>query len=134
MAKTVDDLPLWICLGDTAPSDRIDAWRNIGAQTISCAVQGQGVVPQAVLSALAQRGVTRVFCEGGGTLASSLLAADLVDELIGFQAGVVIGAEGLPGIGAMGLDQLTSAPRFQLRHVTEIQGDVLHTWQRVRPD
>ena len=78
--------------------------------------------------------MTRVFCEGGGNLAASMLGADLVDELIGFQAGVVIGAEGLPGIGAMGVDQLKSAPRFQLHQVTEIQGDVLQIWRRNRTD
>ena len=134
LVQTVDNLPLWVCHGDTAPSDRIDAWRNIGAQTISCALQGQGVDPGAVLSALAQRGITRVFCEGGGNLAASMLAADLVDELIGFQAGVVIGAEGLPSIGAMGVDQLKSAPRFKLHQLTEVQGDVLQTWRRDRTD
>jgi len=132
LAQTIDDLPVWMCHGDTAPQDRIAAWRDIGAQTVCCTAQGQGVDVQSVLSALAQRGVTRVFCEGGGNLAASLLVADVVDELIGFQAGVVIGAEGLPGIGAMGVEKLISAPRFRLQTIRDVQGDVVHIWRRDR--
>lgn len=37
--------------------------------------------PDAVLAALAARGLTRVLCEGGPALFGSLLAADRVDEL-----------------------------------------------------
>ena len=79
---------------------------------------------------LAERGLTRIFCEGGGTLAASLLLADVVDHLVGFQAGVVIGAEGQPAIGALGFGKLSEAPRFSLKSTQVIGGDVIHTWQR----
>ena len=36
------------------------------------------------------------LCEGGGALAASLLRAGLVDQLIGYTAGMVLGAEGRP--------------------------------------
>ena len=48
-----------------------------------------------MLTQIGRRGITRVFCEGGGALAASLLDADLVDELVVFTAGLAIGAEGL---------------------------------------
>jgi diaminohydroxyphosphoribosylaminopyrimidine deaminase/5-amino-6-(5-phosphoribosylamino)uracil reductase len=86
--------------------------------------------PVSVLQALGAEGLTRVFCEGGGALAASLLAADLVDELVGMSAGVVIGAEGLPSLGAMGLARLAEAPRFTLRTGRPLGGDVLHHWRR----
>jgi diaminohydroxyphosphoribosylaminopyrimidine deaminase/5-amino-6-(5-phosphoribosylamino)uracil reductase len=58
------------------------------------------------------------------------LAHDLVDELIGFTAGLGIGAEGLPSIGALGLGRLAEAPRFDLRETRNLGGDVLHRWTR----
>lgn len=85
--------------------------------------------PTAALAELAQRGITRVFCEGGGVLASGLLLAGLVDQLIGYSAGVVIGAEGRPGIGALDLSALAQAPRFQLIETRVIGGDLFHRWQ-----
>ena len=86
--------------------------------------------PAKALNALAQAGLTRIFCEGGGALAASLLQADLVDQLIGFTAGVALGAEGLPGIGAMGLEKLSDAPRFRLVDTQAVGGDVMHRWVR----
>ena len=83
-----------------------------------------------MLAALGTAGLTRVFCEGGGSLAAALLSAGLVDELIGFTAGVAIGAEGQPALGTLGLDTLASAPRFQLVEARAIGGDVLHHWRR----
>lgn len=53
-----------------------------------------------------------------------------MDELIGFTAGVVIGAEGLPGVGAMGLARLEEAPRFRLIEAAAVGGDIMHRWHR----
>jgi len=58
------------------------------------------------------------------------LAGDLVDELVGFTAGLAIGAEGLPGIGALGLERLDKARRFELIETRDIGGDVMHRWAR----
>ena len=65
----------------------------------------------------ASKGLTRIFCEGGAALSASLLLTDLVDEIVGFTAGLVLGAEGWPALGAMGYDRLAEAARFELiRH------------------
>ncbi|MDQ1898910.1 bifunctional diaminohydroxyphosphoribosylaminopyrimidine deaminase/5-amino-6-(5-phosphoribosylamino)uracil reductase RibD [Paracoccus sp. WLY502] len=83
------------------------------------------------LRRLAQQGVTRVFCEGGGVLAASLLQAGLVDQVIGYTAGVVLGGEGRAGIGPMGLVHLADAPQFQLMETRPLGGDLFHRWRRI---
>jgi diaminohydroxyphosphoribosylaminopyrimidine deaminase/5-amino-6-(5-phosphoribosylamino)uracil reductase len=130
LARTAADIPLWLCHGAEAQDDGIIAWRGVGAQTIMCATQRGTLDPVDVVHQLAKRGVTRVFCEGGGSLAASLLHDDLVDEVIGFQAGVIIGAEGRPSIGALGIDVLRSAPRFALYETQHIGPDVMTIWRR----
>ena len=45
-------------------------------------------------------------------------------------AGVVIGAEGRPALGALGLQRLGEAPRYRLRETRALGGDVLHLWER----
>ena len=57
-----------------------------------------------------------------------LFRSGLVDELIGFTAGVMIGAEGQPALGALGLSHLASAPRFDLIESRAIGPDILHRW------
>lgn len=91
-------------------------------------VEGQ---PEAIMVDLAQRGLTRVFCEGGGTLAAGLLAAGLVDQLIGYTAGLALGAEARPFLGATGWTRLAQAPRFRLVESRPIGPDLFHRWRAI---
>ncbi|MEP1766245.1 MAG: bifunctional diaminohydroxyphosphoribosylaminopyrimidine deaminase/5-amino-6-(5-phosphoribosylamino)uracil reductase RibD [Sulfitobacter sp.] len=130
LAQTAKDIPLILCHGADASPDLISAWTGIGATLLQCGVAGGQLDMGDVLQKLGDHGLTRVFCEGGGAVAASLLQADLVDSLVGFSAGVVIGAEGLPGIGAMGVSRLASAPRFDLADTVAVGPDVMHRWRR----
>lgn len=87
--------------------------------------------PAEALRLLAGRGITRVLCEGGGVLAASLLKAGLADELVGYTAGTVLGAGGLPSVGAMVFRRLADAPRFDLAETRRIGPDLFHRWVRV---
>ncbi len=86
--------------------------------------------PRAALEALGEQGLTRVFCEGGGSLAAALITEGLVDELVGFTAGVALGAEGRPSLAAMGVGALNEAHRFALVEARALGGDVMHRWVR----
>ena len=61
------------------------------------------------LQALARAGLTTVLVEGGGGLAGALLQADLVDEVHWFLAPRLIGGDGRPALGPLGLEQLVDA-------------------------
>ena len=130
LARSAKDVPVWLCHGAGADTERLRAWQGLGARLLPCGVRGSQLDAADVLRQLGAAGLTRVFCEGGGALAASLLAADLVDELVGFTAGLAIGAEGMPGIGALGLERLQAAPRFDLIETRAIGPDVLHSWAR----
>ncbi len=127
LLATLPQAPLWLCHGANVDTQK---WVDYGAQTFECALQGRQIDPVDMMQKLAARGLTRVFCEGGGSLAASLLAAGLVDEVVGFTAGVMLGAEGTPSIGAMGLDHLADAPRFELAESQRIGADLMHRWLR----
>lgn len=130
LARTAKSTPVWLCHGPGADVERIRAWEGLGAKLLPCAVHGVQLDPNDILQQLGAAGLTRVFCEGGSALAASLLAFDLVDELIGFTAGIGIGAEGLPSIGALGVGRLEEAPRFQLVETRVLGKDILHRWTR----
>jgi diaminohydroxyphosphoribosylaminopyrimidine deaminase/5-amino-6-(5-phosphoribosylamino)uracil reductase len=132
LARTAGTTPLVVCHGPEAPTDLVQAWKNLGAQMLVCRVEGRQLDMADVLQQLGLYGFTRVFCEGGSAIAASLLSADLVDHLVGFTAGLTIGAEGLPGVGAMGLARLDHAARFDLVGTQAVGPDVLHRWVRNR--
>lgn len=130
LARSADEVPLWLCHGDAVDSSLVAAWEGLGARLLPCAVVAGQVDVGTMLRALGAAGLTRVLCEGGGALAASLMSAGLVDELVGFTAGLAIGAEGLPGFGALGLSRLDEAPRFDLVETRALGGDVMHRWLR----
>ncbi len=130
LARTAAETPVILCHGRDADPVLMDTWQGLGATLLPCGVRGTQLDPVDVLQQLGQHGLTRIFCEGGGALAASLLDADLVDELVGFTAGLAIGAEGLPAVGALGLGTLDAAPRYTLFDTRAIGPDVMHVWQR----
>ena len=133
LARTAKTAPVWICHGSDADSERVRAWSGLGARMIRCGLTGTQVDAGDTLEKLAEAGLTRILCEGGSALAASLLAGDLVDELVGFTAGLAIGAEGLPSIGVLGLSRLDAAQRFDLVETRKIGPDAMHRWRRRPP-
>ena len=130
LARTANRWPLWICHGPDADPARVAAWTARGALCLPVAIGAGGQLdPAGLLAALGTRGLTRVFCEGGGAFAASLLVAGVVDEAITMTAGLALGAEGRPALGALGLDTLAAAPRFRLADLRALGPDVMATWR-----
>ncbi len=122
--------PLWLLHAAEADEGRIDAWRRLGAECLAVPVAAGRLAPGAMLATLGARGLTRVLCEGGGSFAAALLQEGLVDRIVTFTAGVALGAEGRPGLGALGIGALAEAPRFRLAREQAVGGDVMALWER----
>ncbi len=125
------DSPVWLLHGPKAPQARRAAWSTTGAKLIEVAEDEGGLDLTAALSALAQKGITRVLCEGGGTLAAGLVMAGLADELAIFSGGVLIGADGRSALGPLGLSALADAPRPTLRESQTLGPDLYSLWSLV---
>ena len=82
------------------------------------------------LRALAAEGCNRVLAEAGGGVARALLAEDLVDEIVVFRAGKVLGGDARDGVGLFGFTDLAQAPRFGRVDVLALGPDVMEVWRR----
>jgi diaminohydroxyphosphoribosylaminopyrimidine deaminase/5-amino-6-(5-phosphoribosylamino)uracil reductase len=130
LGRSAREVPLWLVHGPAAPAAARAAWTDTGARLIEVAEAAGALDPGAILAALGAAGLTRVFCEGGGPFAASLLGAGLVDEIALFTAGLALGADARPALGALGLGALAAAPRFRLAGVEQIGADTLSLWSR----
>ena len=84
----------------------------------------RGSVPLAgLLQELARRGINEVLVEAGPGLCGALLAAGLVDELLLYQAPMVLGSEGRGLFDGLALNQLADASRWQRREVCAVGSD-----------
>ncbi len=128
LAQTAKQIPLWLCHSQDASVSQIEKWQNIGAKLILCKSKNGFLDLKHVMTRLASLGLTRVFCEGGGTLAASLIKSDLVDELVAFEAGLLIGSDGQPCLGNLGNEDLTDVQRWVLKTMEKIGPDILHKW------
>ncbi|MFE3837463.1 bifunctional diaminohydroxyphosphoribosylaminopyrimidine deaminase/5-amino-6-(5-phosphoribosylamino)uracil reductase RibD [Pseudogemmobacter sonorensis] len=121
--------PVWLVHGPAAPADARAAWQARGARLLPCPLDGAGRIdlPQAFRT-LAAEGLTRIFCEGGGSLAAELIRQGLVDDLALYGAGRLIGADGIPALGALGLETLAAAPHLSLRETRSLGPDIFSLW------
>ncbi|MDQ0793229.1 pyrimidine reductase family protein [Streptomyces sp. B1I3] len=73
-------VPTLVITGAAAPSDRIHAAREAGAEVL-IAGDGATVDPARAVAELAERGLTRLLTEGGPRLLGQFVAAGVLDEL-----------------------------------------------------
>ena len=130
LAASVGQGPLWLVHGASAPAAARDQWAALGARLIDVSQTATGLDPAGLLAALGRAGLTRVLCEGGGQFAAAQLAADMVDRIEVFGAGLLLGADGRAGLGHLGLARLADAPRFTLERTQAVGADTWQSWQR----
>jgi diaminohydroxyphosphoribosylaminopyrimidine deaminase/5-amino-6-(5-phosphoribosylamino)uracil reductase len=114
--------------GDLARREALD---EAGARTAGVARGPLGIDADAALAIMSDQGIDRVLCEGGGQIAASLIAAEVVDRIEWFRAPVVLGAEGRPGVAALALSSLADAPRFKRVALHELGPDIWESYERV---
>ncbi len=80
-----------------------------GARLIQVPVRAGHVDLPAALEALGREGLTTLLVEGGGRLAAALVREHLVDEIHWMMAPRLLGADGRPALGPLGVEKLAEA-------------------------
>ena len=104
-----------------APAARRRKLERVGA-TVECFDTRGRRGWQRVLKALAARGIMEVLVEGGGAVVASAIRAGVVDRLSIFYNPRLLGSDGVPMAGPLGVRRASQGPRFRtlsLRHVGE---------------
>ena len=81
-----------------------------------------------ILAMLVSKGITRLLIEGGGSVAASFLESNLVDQIYWFRAPVLIGSNGIPSVGNMGLRSVSEALRFNLKKRISLGDETLEIY------
>jgi diaminohydroxyphosphoribosylaminopyrimidine deaminase/5-amino-6-(5-phosphoribosylamino)uracil reductase len=128
LLATAAETPLWIITGKHAPAASETAMRQRGAEVLRVAEKAGRLDPGGVLKLLAKRGITRLMVEGGPTVASALIDADLVDEAVFFYSPMVLGEAGLPALEPHAVKMLGQ----HLKHISDepVGPDRQETYER----
>jgi diaminohydroxyphosphoribosylaminopyrimidine deaminase/5-amino-6-(5-phosphoribosylamino)uracil reductase len=128
LGRTANAHPVWVLHGPSAPASARQGWQATGATLVEVPEAAGHLDLTAALAALAAKGLTRILCEGGSILAAALLRAGLVDDLALFSGAALIGTEGHPALGPLGLNALADAPRPILRETSALGPDLYSLW------
>ena len=133
LVHSARETPLWVMTSEPAEAPAATRLGAAGAQVIgvpAAALPQPGLDWPAVLRELAGRGVTRLLVEGGARVASSLVAAGLVDEVWLLRGPDAIGADGVAALDALPLTTITQSPVFRVRASDRLDRDTLTVYER----
>ena len=122
--------PLWVMTSETSEAAAAARLGAAGAQVIRVHATADGLDLPAVLHSLSERGITRLMVEGGARVASSFVAAGLVDEIWLLRGPASIGADGVPALDAMPLSAITQSPNYRVRASETLDKDTLTMFER----
>jgi diaminohydroxyphosphoribosylaminopyrimidine deaminase/5-amino-6-(5-phosphoribosylamino)uracil reductase len=128
----VDLAPTLVITTEAAPAAAVDGWRAAGAKVELVPPSPGGVDLAASLTVLGSHGVLQAMVEGGATVHGALLSAGLVDRLVVYVGGVLLGADGAPAFAAPSPASIAHAPRLSLRGATPLGDDVRLDYTVVR--
>ncbi|AKS42601.1 bifunctional diaminohydroxyphosphoribosylaminopyrimidine deaminase/5-amino-6-(5-phosphoribosylamino)uracil reductase RibD [Wenzhouxiangella marina] len=106
-----------------ATAGTVSPWQRDGVEWLALpAPDGQRVDLAALMGALSERAVNEVHVEAGPILAGALIEAGLVDELLVYQAPVLLG-EGSPMLALPGMENFDDRHHLELLDARRIGAD-----------
>ncbi|KAA0074529.1 bifunctional diaminohydroxyphosphoribosylaminopyrimidine deaminase/5-amino-6-(5-phosphoribosylamino)uracil reductase RibD [Tardiphaga sp. P9-11] len=125
--------PLWVMTSNLSEAPAAMALGAAGAQVLRVPTTTSpppGLDLLAALQCLAEKGITRLLVEGGSKVASSFVAAGLVDEVWLFRGAKPIGDDGIAALDALPLSAITGSRDFVQRASETIENDILTIYER----
>jgi diaminohydroxyphosphoribosylaminopyrimidine deaminase / 5-amino-6-(5-phosphoribosylamino)uracil reductase len=129
LVHSARETPLWVITSELAEAPAAMKLGAVAAQVIRVPPAASGLDLPAVLRALAERGITRLMVEGGSRVASSFVAAGLVDEIWLLRGREAIGADGVAALDALPLGAITQSPAFKVRATETLTKDTLTIYE-----
>ncbi len=103
---------------------RVNTHPALAAHGLAAPLQLAGDDLVADLADLAARGIRSVFVEGGPTVASALIAAGLVDEVLVYVAPALLGGPRL-ALTDLGIADMSGIARLTVTHTAQLGSDLL---------
>ncbi len=129
--STLEMGPVAIATLETTDLDaRWPSTRGLQFWMLPAAKGSSSISLHAMMESATRAGVTSMMIEGGGQLAAAFVRAGLVDRLEWFRAPILLGGDGRPCLGDLGLDVLANAPGFTRTQVREIGPDLWESYAR----
>ncbi|OYY51541.1 MAG: riboflavin biosynthesis protein RibD, partial [Halothiobacillus sp. 28-55-5] len=95
-----------------------------GAQLIAAPASDSGLDLNFILQHLAAQGVNELLIEAGSKLSGAFMAQQWVDELVVYQAPILLGHQAQASVALPNVAQLDDAPRWQIKETQRLGEDI----------
>jgi diaminohydroxyphosphoribosylaminopyrimidine deaminase/5-amino-6-(5-phosphoribosylamino)uracil reductase len=128
--STLEIGPVAVATLETMDLDRWPSSPGLQFWMLPAGEGSSSISLEALMESATRAGVGSLMVEGGGTLAAGFVRAGLVDRIEWFRAPIVLGGDGKPGLGALGLEKLANAPTYERTGVKEVGPDLWESYVR----
>lgn len=119
--------PAWIFTSKKDPKSK-KALAEKGARVFTVPRIGKNLALDAILTTLAEEGITRLMVESGYGLTSAFIEQQLADRIYWFRAPLIVGEKGLSAIRGKDVS-LAKVPHYRLCDVQQIGKDLLEIYE-----
>ena len=127
LVSSARETPVILFCGIAPSAALIDA----GVKVIQVSAYENGLRLPEVLAALKGEGIERLFVEGGGRVAASVVRNKCLDRVEWFRAPIMLGGEGKAAIGDLQVSGLAQAFHLRRTGVQEVGEDLWERYERV---
>jgi diaminohydroxyphosphoribosylaminopyrimidine deaminase/5-amino-6-(5-phosphoribosylamino)uracil reductase len=127
LANSADVAPVVVFCTETALDGREEQLKERGVEVVAAPGPDKDMDLRFVLEELGGRGIKGLLVEGGGETATRFVRERLADKMTLFYAPKLLGAEGVPMIGALRATKVAESLRFSVSDVEKIGEDVAVT-------
>ena len=127
LANTSHAAPVVVFAAESALDGREEKLEERGVEVVAAPGSDEDMNLRFVLEELGGRGIKGLLVEGGGETATRFVKEGLADKMTLFYAPRLLGAEGVPMIGALRATKVAESLRFSVSDVEKIGEDVAVT-------
>jgi diaminohydroxyphosphoribosylaminopyrimidine deaminase/5-amino-6-(5-phosphoribosylamino)uracil reductase len=127
LANSAHESPVVVFAAEMALDGREKRLEGRGVEVVAAPGPDEDMDLHYVLEELGGRGIKGLLVEGGGETATRFVRDGLADKMTLFYAPKLLGAEGVPMIGALRATKVAESLRFSVSEVEKIGGDVAVT-------
>lgn len=127
LARSTEEAPVVIFSTEPALDGREKVLERRGVEVVAAPGSEEGIDLHFVLAELGGRGIKGLLVEGGGKTATRFVRHGLADKMTLFYAPKILGAEGVPMIGALRATKVAESLQFSVSEVEKVGTDVAMT-------
>jgi diaminohydroxyphosphoribosylaminopyrimidine deaminase/5-amino-6-(5-phosphoribosylamino)uracil reductase len=127
LARSAEESPVVVFSTQPALDGRERELGRRGVEVVATSGSKEGIDLRFVLEELGGRGIKGLLVEGGGETATRFVRQGLADKMTLFYAPKLLGAEGVPMIGALRATRMAESLQFSVSEVEKVGTDVAVT-------